>query len=310
MENANSGFKCHLIKSKEGASPFADSAFSFFEERIEPFCAQYFSGLANNGAEEFFEHAFEGIAEAYISSHQAEIEDYIEKHKDEHDAAIKEPLFQKGGDPEKAYRLSLLCANYVLYCRKGEDALIVDLSANVPLPHVSEDKPVEMKKEKPVTEPVVMEAAKEPETQEEQEPDGEIDDVQTRTEEPKEEDPFSGIKRKSFSEKLRKSPADLKGNYKEIRKAALEHDLKERVSKNSATYHLGRKTYLKMAIVGKTLRCYFAVPKDKYDDTAIPLEDVSDKKAYEDTPSLLRVRSSLSMRRAVKLISDMMEEGK
>ncbi len=309
MENANCGFKCHLIKSKESASPFADSAFAFFEDRIEPFCAQYFSGLATNGAEKFFENAFEGIAEAYISTHQVEIEDYIEKHKDEHDAAMKDSLFQKGGDPEKAYRLSLLCANYVLYCRKGDDALIVDLSANVPLPHISVEEPIEIKKEEAKKEPIVPNK-QEPEAEEKQETINEQSVGPAPVEESSEEDPFSDIKRKTFSEKLKKSPADLKGNYKEIRKAAIEHNLKERISKNTATYHLGRKTYLKMSIVGKTLRCYFAVSKDEYDDTAIPLEDVSDKRAYQDTPSLLRVRSSLSMRRAVKLISDMMDGGK
>ena len=40
----------------------------------------------------------------------------------------------------------------------------------------------------------------------------------------------------------------------------------------------------------------------------IPLEDESNKKKYESTPVVLKVKSDLSARRAVSLIDDIMKE--
>lgn len=241
--------------------------------------------------------AFETLGDSYITLRQKEFDAYIEEHKQEHDEALSSSFFTAQKDPEHSYRLSLLCANYTLYARKGEEALIVELSPNVNLPYVKEEAKVEKVVETPTNiEPVVEKEAESTEDIEKTE------DV----EEP--EDPFANIQRRSFQEKLKKASPDLKKNYKAIKEAALAKGLKGRVSKFADTYHLGRKTYLRITIAGKTLKCHFAVAAKDYSDTAIPLEDVSDKRGYADTPSLLRVKSSLACRRAIKLISDMVGE--
>lgn len=93
-------------------------------------------------------------------------------------------------DPERAYRLSLLCANYTLYARKGEEALIVELSPNVVLPYIKEEKAIETIVN---SNPAIEKEAKS------------VGDIEKIEETEEKEDPFANIKRRSFQEKLKKS---------------------------------------------------------------------------------------------------------
>ncbi len=299
MQQRNEQMQCRLIKSKESTTSFAIDALSFLEEGMKPFCKECFedTSLSQEEVSKKAEEAFEQLSLTYLSLRKKDIDAYIEEHQQEHDEALLDPFYADKEDPELAYRLSLLCADYTLYARNEDRALIVDLHANVPLPYVPEEpKPVVIEK---VVEKIVEKVVEKPV------------EVQPVVEEEKEEepvnDPFPDIKRRTFTEKLRKSSPELKANYKAIKQAAIDCKLKGRVSKACDTYHLGRKTYLKIAISGKTLKCYFAINAKDYANTAIPLE-VSGKKAYQDTPTLLRVRSSLAVRRAISIISDMTAE--
>lgn len=118
---------------------------------------------------------------------------------------------------------------------------------------------------------------------------------------------FGDITRRSFAEKLELADEDLRNKYEELKAEAARYGLKGRVSKSGDTYHLGRKNYLKIMIVGKTLRTYYAIDPKGYAASPIPVEDVSDKKAFADMPSMLRVKSDLSLRRAKTLLADMMK---
>ena len=118
---------------------------------------------------------------------------------------------------------------------------------------------------------------------------------------------FGDITRRSFAEKLELADDDLRNKYEELKAEAARYGLKGRVSKSGDTYHLGRKNYLKIMIVGKTLRTYYALDPKEYAGSPIPVEDVSEKKAFADMPSMLRVKSDLSLRRAKTLLADMMK---
>ncbi len=311
MENTEPKILCRLIAGKEAASPFAEEALAFFQEGMRPFCHQYFAGLIPNAKKEEIEsaayEAFKKLGETYLGLRKKDFDAYVEEHKEEHDSALSSSFFASFEDPELAYRLSLLSANYTLYTRMGDQALIVDLESNVPLSYIKEEEPIVLPEEKE-EEPVKEEEPKE-EPQEEPKEEGPEEAEESEEEAEEEENPFANIKRRTFSEKLKKASPELRKNYKAIKQAAIDCKLKGRVSKAADTYHLGRKTYLKITIAGKTLKCYFAVDAKNYADTAIPLE-VSDKKAYQDTPTLLRVKSSLAVRRAISIISDMTAEPK
>ena len=172
-----------------------------------------------------------------------------------------------------------------------------------PAPVEEEAAPVEEEKEE---EPAPVE--EEPAKEEEPAP---VEEAPTEEPAPAEEaeagNGFGDITRRSFAEKLELADDDLRNKYEELKAEAARYGLKGRVSKSGDTYHLGRKNYLKIMIVGKTLRTYYALDSKEYAGSPIPVEDVSEKKAFADMPSMLRVKSDLSLRRAKNLIADMMK---
>ena len=187
-------------------------------------------------------------------------------------------------------------------------------------PAEEEPAPAEEKEEEPA--PVEEEAA--PVEEEKEEEPAPVEEEPAKEEEsaPVEEAPaeepapaeeaeagngFGDITRRSFAEKLELADDNLRNKYEELKAEAARYGLKGRVSKSGDTYHLGRKNYLKIMIVGKTLRTYYALDPKEYAGSPIPVEDVSEKKAFADMPSMLRVKSDLSLRRAKTLIADMMK---
>ena len=120
---------------------------------------------------------------------------------------------------------------------------------------------------------------------------------------------FPEVDRLPFSAKLDRAEDSLKEAYMEVRKAALSYGMHSRFSNSCDTYKLTgehRGVYLKLAIVGKTLKAYYKLDPKAYDGTTIPHEDVSDMKSCAEVPMLFRVRSGLSVRRAVALVDEMM----
>ncbi len=172
-----------------------------------------------------------------------------------------------------------------------------------PAPVEEEAAPVEEEKEE---EPAPVE--EEPAKEEEPAP---VEEAPAEEPAPAEEaeagNGFGDITRRSFAEKLELADDDLRNKYEELKAEAARYGLKGRVSKSGDTYHLGRKNYLKIMIVGKTLRTYYALDPKEYAGSPIPVEDVSEKKAFADMPSMLRVKSDLSLRRAKTLLADMMK---
>ena len=209
-----------------------------------------------------------------------------------------------------------------------EPALVEEEPAEEEKPAEEEPAPAEEEKEE---EPAPVEEEAAPVEEEKEEEPAPVEEEPAKEEEPapveeepaKEEEPapveeapaevaeagkgFGDITRRSFAEKLELADDDLRNKYEELKAEAARYGLKGRVSKSGDTYHLGRKNYLKIMIVGKTLRTYYALDPKEYAGSPIPVEDVSEKKAFADMPSMLRVKSDLSLRRAKTLIADMMK---
>ena len=119
---------------------------------------------------------------------------------------------------------------------------------------------------------------------------------------------LAGIERVPFDQKYEMADQSIKDAYTQIKNAALSYGLHSRISNFGDTFKLNgpnRGVYLKLTIVGKTLRAYYKLNPKDYEGTTLPFEDVSDKKSYAETPLLLRVRSGLSLRRAMKLLDEM-----
>ena len=173
-------------------------------------------------------------------------------------------------------------------------------------------------KEEPKSEPVVEEEKK-PEPQpepvvEEVKPEPVVEEVKPEpvpaptpvVEEPKE--PKAPIVRIPFDERLLSSEKELQEIYSEIKNEILSYGVKSRVSSSGDTFRLHRKTYVKITVAGKSLKLYFALNPDDYRESAIPVQDASEKSIYEEIPLVFKVKSPLSVRRCKQLIQDVMEK--
>lgn len=155
------------------------------------------------------------------------------------------------------------------------------------LPLIAEETPV-VADEVAVTEPEVVEEV---------------------AEEPK-EDLVMRVDR-SFTAKLKQSDDEVKDRYGMIKNALLSYKkFKSTVSWNADRFNCGRATIAKMNIRGKTLCVYFALdPKDPaFKQTIYNQKDMSDQKAYAQTPFMMKIKSDLAAKRAVRLVETLAEQ--
>ena len=149
--------------------------------------------------------------------------------------------------------------------------------------------------------PVVIEKEVEPEPIVEPEPEPVV-------EEEEEDENNPNRKRIPFMTRILQADADTKANYNELKNEILSYGVKSRVSNSGDTFRYKRKAYVKIGIGGKSLKLYFALNPEDYQDSPMPIKDVGHKAVYGETPLLLKVRSPLSVRRAKQLIADAMEK--
>ena len=168
--------------------------------------------------------------------------------------------------------------------------------------HVEEEKPAEEKKEEPKEE--VKEEPKEEKPAEEPAPAVVAAPAAAAADKKK------TFIRVPFPTKLKKSDQVVKDAYKEIKAEILSYGIKSRVTSSGDTFRLHKVKYMKATVAGTKLKLYFKLDPKKYDNTPIPHGDASNKKIYEEVPMVFKVRSTLSVNRAKKLIADMMDEAK
>lgn len=133
--------------------------------------------------------------------------------------------------------------------------------------------------------------------------------VEEVAEEPK-EDLVMRVDR-SFTAKLKQSDDEVKDRYGMIKNALLSYKkFKSTVSWNADRFNYGRATIAKMNIRGKTLCVYFALdPKDPaFKQTIYNQKDMSEQKAYAQTPFMMKIKSDLAAKRAVRLVETLAEQ--
>ena len=116
---------------------------------------------------------------------------------------------------------------------------------------------------------------------------------------------------RSFTAKLKQSDDDVKDRYGMIKNALLSYKkVKSTVSWNCDRFNCGRATVAKMNIRGKTLCVYFALdPADpQFKQTIYNQRDIGDQKAYEKTPFMMKIKSDLAAKRAVRLVEAMSDQ--
>lgn len=120
---------------------------------------------------------------------------------------------------------------------------------------------------------------------------------------------LDGNGRISFVERLLVADEEILEIYNTLKNKLLSYGLNARLSAGGDTFRLHRNTYAKITISGKKVKIYLALNPQDYKDSTIPFVDVGHKKAFEQIPFAFKVRSGLSIRRALELIEATMEKG-
>lgn len=176
-----------------------------------------------------------------------------------------------------------------------------ELERHVNERHIQEELKAAEDESNPIEEEVDEEAAPEEEPEDEAEEGSE--------ENATDDDPFAKLHRRrkaSFETKLKKSEADLRHKYYELRDYIKSYGVKNRISIPGDTFSAKRERYAFITIQGKHIKVYLPLDINAYQDSSIPLKAVETKK-FADLPLVIRVQSDLSLKRAKKLVDDVMK---
>ena len=111
--------------------------------------------------------------------------------------------------------------------------------------------------------------------------------------------------KKSFVAKMKQSDPKIKVYYSDIKNAFDSYKrINSTVSLQGDRFNFGRDTIAKMTVVGKTLKLYLALDVDdpELKETVYHQKFVGDQKAYESTPFLVKVKSEVAAKKAVRLV--------
>ncbi len=81
--------------------------------------------------------------------------------------------------------------------------------------------------------------------------------------------------------------------------------VKARLSFKCMSYRLGRKLLAKISVRGKTLTAHFALDVNAFDYNVYFQKDMGDKKAFEEVPFTVKVKSNRGADKAVRLIGEL-----
>ena len=123
------------------------------------------------------------------------------------------------------------------------------------------------------------------------------------------EDALSGRFRFRWSFLARLSQANdvTRGYYAAVKGALLSYRrVNARISWNYETFTYGRRRCARIAVHGRTLLLFLALPPDAYDRDRYHFTDASDTAAYRDVPLRLPIRSARALKYALELIGEVM----
>ena len=271
----------------------------------------------------------------------------IENLEEEKEEKVKKPAIVVNGKVELGAEIQILAYGHEAYARVTEyDGEVMDFDVAKPEEEPSVEEPVEEVIEEPVEEPLVEETVEEelvgeepveePVEEEiiEEEPIaqesndepfsfGGFSSDEDETEEDEDEEDglmvnqiygqtsssIGKINKIDFDEKVEKASPDLKRHYNEIKNVIMKYrNVHSRISKAGDSFRCKGQKYVYMTIVGKTLKVYLALDPFSIDQNVYHHRDVSNKKKYQVTPTLLRVKSELSVKKTIKLIEVMFED--
>lgn len=112
---------------------------------------------------------------------------------------------------------------------------------------------------------------------------------------------------RSFIARIIQSDDDCKQYYGAVKHALLSYKkVNSNVAWGNERFNKGRETVARMKIRGKTLVVYLALDPNEYKTSVYHHADVSDNKSVLGTPMMIKVKSPLGVRKAIRLIDEML----
>ena len=113
--------------------------------------------------------------------------------------------------------------------------------------------------------------------------------------------------KRSFISRIIQSSDDNKQYYGEVKHALLSYrKVNSNVAWGAERFNKGRETIARMKIRGKTLCLYLALDPNNYKVSVYHHVDVSDNKSVAGTPMMVKVKSPLGVRKAIRLIDEIL----
>lgn len=112
---------------------------------------------------------------------------------------------------------------------------------------------------------------------------------------------------RSFIARIIQGTDEQKTYYGEVRNALLSYKkVNSNIAWGAERFHKGRETIARFKIRGKTLILYLALDPATHEYSVYHHKDVSDNKSVAGTPMMIKVKSPLGVKKAIRLIDEML----
>ncbi len=112
---------------------------------------------------------------------------------------------------------------------------------------------------------------------------------------------------RSFIARIIQSSDEQKEYYGKVKTALLSYSkVNSSVAWGAERFNKGRETVARLKIRGKTLCLYLALDPSEYKYSVYHHADVSDNKSMHGTPLMVKIKSPLGVKKAIRLIDDML----
>lgn len=114
---------------------------------------------------------------------------------------------------------------------------------------------------------------------------------------------------RSFIARIIQSDDNVKQYYGQTKNAMLSYKkVNSSIAWGAERFNKGRETIAKFKIRGKTLCLYLALDPKEYKTSVYHQVDVSDNKSMKGTPMMVKIKSPLGVKKAIRLIDEMLEK--
>ncbi len=114
--------------------------------------------------------------------------------------------------------------------------------------------------------------------------------------------------KRSFTAKLIESEEDVKDYYSELKNQLLSYvKVKSQINWSNDRFTYNHESIAKIGLRGKTLCLYLALNPEEFPTTVYHQKFAGDTKMYEKTPMLVKIKSTVALKRSLKLVELLME---